>query len=142
MAAMAPANGSDSINGSVWTDNLEASGLAEFLTENSQTGVLRIQAYRAEQALPLPNVKITVSKVLDGQTQVFFQGVTDVSGVLDGITLPAPPRLESQEPGQQDPYATYLLRAELTSFQTMEVPVDVFHGVKTVQPVQLYLGRE
>ena len=142
MAAMAPANGSDSINGSVWTDNLEASGLAEFLTENSQTGVLRIQAYRAEQALPLPNVKITVSKVLDGQPQVFFQGVTDVSGVLDGITLPAPPRLESQEPGQQDPYATYLLRAELVSFQTMEVPVDVFQGIKTVQPVQLYLGRE
>ena len=141
MAAMAPANGSDSINGSVWTDNLEASGLAEFLTENSQTGVLRIQAYRAEQALPLPNVKITVSKVLDGQPQVFFQGVTDVSGVLDGITLPAPPRLESQEPGQQDPYATYLLRAELASFQTMEVPVDVFQGIKTVQPVQLSLGR-
>ena len=143
MAAMAvePSGGSGSTSGSVWIDNQEATGLAEFLAENSGTGMLRIQAFRADQAVPIPNVKITISKELDGKPQVFFQGVTNASGVLDGITLPAPPRSESQEPGQEDPYATYLLRAELAPFTTLEVPVDIFQGVKTVQPVQLYLGR-
>lgn len=146
MAAMAvePSDGNGSnggTSGSVWTDNQKAAGLSEFLAENSGTGTLRIQAFRADQAVPLPSVKITISKELDGTPQVFFQGVTDASGVLDGITLPAPPRSESQEPGQEDPYATYLLRAELAPFAPLETPVDVFQGIKTVQPVQLYLGR-
>ena len=129
-------------SGTVWEPTHEPAGLSEFLSENPEHGILRIQAFRGDQAIPLPNVHITVYKELDGQTHTFFEGDTDESGLIDGIRLPAPARSGSTHPGASDPYATYRLAAEHPQFQPLNTTVDIFQNIKTVQPVQLQLRTE
>ena len=36
------------------------------------------------------NEYVVVSKIIDGNNVIFFEGVTDNSGVIDRITLPTP----------------------------------------------------
>lgn len=61
-----------------------------FMASNSGRGNLRIRAYAASQAIPISNVKIVVSKVIEGNNIIFFEGYTNESGLIDRITLPAP----------------------------------------------------
>lgn len=61
-----------------------------FMRDNPGKGILRIRAYAASQAVPISNLKITVSKEIDNNKIVFFEGYTDESGVIEKIELPAP----------------------------------------------------
>lgn len=113
--------------------------LDAFLRANPDTGTVRIQAFRGNQAIPVENVRITVSRRIGDQDHTFFVGTTDASGILDPIALPAPSRALSQAPGDPRPYAVYDLRAEHPLFAPLVTTVEVFQNVKTVQPVQLRL---
>ena len=61
----------------------------EFSLENSGSGILKVQAVATNQAFPLQGVEIEVSKNINGEKVIFFQGVTDSSGIIDQIFLPA-----------------------------------------------------
>ena len=61
-----------------------------FMAANPSFGYLKIRASAASQALPISNLKIIVSKMIDGNRVVFFEGKTNSSGVIERITLPAP----------------------------------------------------
>ena len=62
----------------------------DFLIDNSSQGYLKIKAYSANEAIPISGVKIVISKVIDDEKIIFFEGVTDESGIIERITLPAP----------------------------------------------------
>ena len=61
-----------------------------FIRENPSNGYLRIRAYAASQALPISNLRVIVSKIVDNNKIVFFDGVTNNSGLIERITLPTP----------------------------------------------------
>lgn len=61
-----------------------------FMNDNPVNGYLKIRAYSASEAIPVRGLKITVSTEYEGNTIIFFDGVTDTSGVIEKITLPAP----------------------------------------------------
>ena len=61
-----------------------------FIRENPGNGYLRIRAYAASQALPIGGLRIIVSKMIDNNKIIFFDGVTNNSGVIERITLPTP----------------------------------------------------
>ena len=61
-----------------------------FINKNKGSGNLIIRAYAANEAIPISNVKIVVSLVIDNSNVVFFSGITDASGMIPKITLPAP----------------------------------------------------
>lgn len=61
-----------------------------FIAANPSKGYLKIRASAASQALPISGLRIVVSKVIDNNNVIFFEGVTDSSGVIERITLPAP----------------------------------------------------
>ena len=63
----------------------------KFLKDNSSVGYLKIRAYAASEAIPIMGLKVIVSKEIDNKDIVFFEGDTDESGVIEKITLPAPP---------------------------------------------------
>lgn len=63
----------------------------KFLKDNSSVGYLKIRAYAASEAIPIMGLKVIVSKEIDNKDIVFFEGTTDESGVIEKITLPAPP---------------------------------------------------
>ena len=62
----------------------------KFIKENPGSGNLRIRAYAANGAVPISNLKIIVSKTIDGNKIKFFEGVTNESGIISRIVLPAP----------------------------------------------------
>ena len=112
--------------------------LDAFLRANPDRGVLRIQAFRGNQSIPVQGVHVTVRRSFpDGTSHVFYEGTTDESGLIDPIVLPAPDRRQSLSPGIDNPSATYEVLAELAGFEPVKSTVDLYQGIKTVQPIQL-----
>lgn len=121
----------------------DSPALEEFLKANPKRGALRVQAFRGNQAIPVAGVHVKVSRKLsDGTVHVFYTGTTDESGLVDAVSLPAPDLEQSVQPNEPYPDATYDLVAEHPDFTLVSVVVDIFPGIKTVQPVQLQLREE
>ena len=113
----------------------------EFLRKNSGSGMLKIQAYRAREAYPVKDVRVEVSRDFNGGERVFFSGVTDENGIIDNIELPAPPRVNSLEFDSPDKVAVYKLRAVLQGYEELVRAVEIFDGIKTIQPLAMQLRR-
>ena len=71
-------------------DFLNSEIYKSFINSNSGVGFLKIRAYAASQAVPISGMNVVVSKDIDGNKVVFFEGVTNESGVIEKISLPAP----------------------------------------------------
>lgn len=66
-----------------------------FLNNNPTTANLNIRASSANEALPISNVRIIVSKDIDNYKVIFFDGYTDTSGMINRIELPTPSRISN-----------------------------------------------
>ena len=62
----------------------------EFMSANPSKGNLRIRAYAASGAVPISNLKIVVRTKINDDMVIFYEGVTNESGIIDRISLPAP----------------------------------------------------
>ena len=62
----------------------------DFIKNNSGSGNLLIRAYAANEAIPISNLRVIVSLQIDNTNAVFFDGVTDNSGMIPRLKLPAP----------------------------------------------------
>ncbi|MBR1718298.1 MAG: hypothetical protein IJ715_03405 [Bacilli bacterium] len=62
----------------------------EFKNLNPGIGRLKIRAFAANEALPVSNVHVVVSCLFHDMKIVFFDGVTDASGMTSVIELPTP----------------------------------------------------
>lgn len=63
----------------------------KFISENQGEGSLRIRAYGANEAVPIGGLNIEVSTMIDDNIKViFFKGITDSSGMIKKLSLPAP----------------------------------------------------
>ena len=113
----------------------------EFLRENSSSGMLKIQAYRAREAYPVKDVRVEISRDFNSGERVFFSGITDENGIIDNIELPAPPRENSLEFDSPDKVAIYKLRTVLPGYEELVRAVEIFDGIKTIQPLAMQLRR-
>lgn len=119
------------------------SSVAELLelysNENSKIGYLIFQVSTALGTLPVPDVRITVSKLLgDGY---FLSKVisTDIDGKTAPIALPTVNASSSQLPGLIRPYSTYDATLEAPGFFTVNLlNIPMFENVTAVQPVTLF----
>ena len=62
----------------------------DFIKNNPGKGNLKIRAYAASEALPVSGLRIVVSSTINNQKIIFFDGLTDSSGMINTISLPAP----------------------------------------------------
>ena len=62
----------------------------DFINENPSSACLNIRASSASLAVPISNVKIMVSKIIDDYKVIFYEGSTDESGMINKIILPTP----------------------------------------------------
>lgn len=109
----------------------------DFMRENIGKGSVRLQAFRGEQAFPVSGVSARISRRIGDVDYIFFEGETDESGIIDGIELPAPPRENSNEYGRPDKTAVYLLVAKKNGFDTIERLIEIYDGIKTIQPLRM-----
>ncbi len=113
----------------------------EFLAANTERGELRVQVFGGNQFFPIPGATVRVTLPLAGGNEVQqFDGITDINGVVDGISLPAPPFSLSQSPdtSSQQPFSYYTVTVAHPRYASSRfVNVPVFSDVKSVQNVQL-----
>jgi len=102
-------------------------------------GYLTFKTRTAQSALPVENVRITVSGSGKGNTEPIVTVLSDVNGNTERIELPAPPRMESMLPGfNGEPFSRYDVRAEADGFYPSEFfGAPVFEGVTSVQTINL-----
>ena len=62
----------------------------DFIKENPSHGNLRVRAYTASGALPVSGLKVIVSTEFENSDIIFYEGVTNESGLIEKISLPAP----------------------------------------------------
>ena len=62
----------------------------KFIENNPGKGYLKIRAYAASEALPVVGLRIIVSSLIENEKVIFFDGITDDSGMIDTLTLPTP----------------------------------------------------
>ena len=115
---------------------------AEFLAKNPYSGRLKIQAYRGDQAFPVPQVQVYITRQFTDGQRVFFQGMTDENGIIDNIVLPAPSRVDSLTPSGPITTAVYDLRAEHPDYQTVQTQLEIFEGITAIQPLRLLLKED
>ncbi len=108
-----------------------------FRQRNTSAGWLRVQAFAGPQTYPVPNADVLVTRDFVDGVRRFASGKTDRSGILDGITLPAPDNTLAQDPGTIQPYALYDIRVSHPDYRTeIYKQVPIFPGIKSIQPVQ------
>ena len=129
-------------SGSVKPNFLEDDGeiddsFEDFMRENTGKGVLKIQAFRGQQAFPVPNVHVIISRRIGDVDYIFFEGETDDSGIIDGILLPAPEKSSTNDYDDPPKAAIYLLSAEKQSFDPILREIELYDGIGTIQPLKM-----
>ena len=71
-------------------DFLNSELYKSFINSNPGVGFLKIRAYAASQAVPISGLSVVISKNIGGNKVIFFEGVTNDSGVIERISLPVP----------------------------------------------------
>ena len=66
-----------------------------FIKDNPAKAMLNIRASGASVAVPVSDVKIIVSKDIEDYKVIFYEGYTDISGMINSIGLPTPSIIEN-----------------------------------------------
>lgn len=116
----------------------DTSSYTEFMNENQGEGILKIQAYTADQAFPLENVLINIYHVIDGKKVLFFSGITDSSGIIDNINLPTVKLKNDISSSDDIYYTTYEIDANYPKSGISKIyDVGILDNVKAIQPVRI-----
>ena len=105
-----------------------------YLKDNPSTGFLKIRAYTANEAIPIVGLKIIVSKELGGSKVIFYEGITDNSGVIEKIALPAP-KLDTNNTEVPN-HTKYNIEA-ITNNETLNYVINIYENVYVVQTINL-----
>jgi len=107
-----------------------------YLKDNSSVGYLKIRAYAANEAIPIMGLKVIVSKEIDNQDIIFFEGTTDESGMIEKIALPAP-KLNSNNLIAPDK-ATYKVTATYDQDNFKEIfNINIYEEIWVMQNIVL-----
>ena len=113
-----------------------SSSYKKFIKENPGTGNLRIRAYAASQAIPISGLAVVVSKVIDNDNVIFFKGVTDESGLIEKIPLPAP-KLATDNMDVPEK-TTYEIQATYTPDNVISIfNVNMYENICVVQNINI-----
>ena len=104
-----------------------------------KSGTMIVRTYTAAGALPVAGTVIRIFGVDEENRFVEYSIVTDIDGVTESITLPAPSRVFSQSPGAAEPsFAHYNLEITAPGYYTKRINnVSVFDGEETIQLVNM-----
>ena len=108
----------------------------DFIKENNDVGNLKVQVFTAYGAIPVPDTNIVVYKDIEEYRIIFFQGVTDSSGIISDIVLPAPKMVTSNE--ETPIYTIYNMTAFNTGYETLKnFSIGMLGGVNVIQYVKM-----
>ena len=110
-----------------------------FMIENTGRGILNIRASFANQALPITNLKVVVSKEIENYNVIFYEGVTNISGLIGKISLPTPPKETDDLIAPKT--TTYKITAVYNNREYTYV-VNMYDGICAVQNINIVPSNE
>ena len=107
----------------------------------TETGYIKVTVFAANQAIPVPGAKVTISKYSGTEPLLLIETITDENGNTPVISVPTPPKELSQQPYSTiPPYGLYNVVVSVENFRSVPIyNVMVFSGVISIQPVELNL---
>ena len=110
-----------------------------FLDAHPERGTLRVQVSTGRGLFPVVGARVEVYRDFGDQRVVFYEGVTDRSGIVDDIRLPALPAGWSQSAETAGiSGTTYQVAVRHPQCSTVDGrPVTVFPRIETVLAVSL-----
>jgi len=112
----------------------------EFIARNNSQGYLNIRAYAANSAIPISGLRVVVSKIINNQRVIFFDGSTNNSGIISSISLPTP-KIETNNtiiPEHEDYDITATYNNEDLLFKiTMFSNIQVLQNINVIPSVRL-----
>lgn len=112
---------------------------ASFVRDHPAKGALRVQVSAANGAFPVSDASVEVSLILEDESVVLYNNVTDESGIVDNMPLPALPSDYSQTSITAGQSGTeYNVSIFHPAFRDQEdVSVTIFDSIKTILPIDL-----
>ncbi len=110
-----------------------------FMNENTGRGNLNIRASFANQALPITNLKVVVSKEIENYNVTFYEGVTNISGIIGKISLPTPPKEKDDLVAPKT--TTYKITAVYNN-REYTYTVNMYDGICVVQNINIIPSNE
>ena len=108
----------------------------DFIKENDDIGNLKVQVFTAYGAIPIKDTNIVVYKDIEEYRVIFFQGITDISGIISDIKLPAPRMVTSNE--ETPIYTIYNMTAFNTGYESLKTyTIGMLGGVNVIQYVKM-----
>jgi len=107
-----------------------------FMTNNPDNSNLKIQASRANSAMPVADVEVIISHIIDEYKVIFFDGKTNESGIIENISLPVP-KLDTND--MNIPLSTtYNIEAIYTK-ENIDVlyKAKMFSGIDAIQNINI-----
>lgn len=116
----------------------------EFLRDHPAVGSLKVQVSTAKGAIPVEQASVEIAKRFSGGARILYEGVTDSSGILDGISLPTAPAAFSQTPSTAAEGGTdYEVSVYHPSYlEETAAQVTIFDRIRTILPVSLRPRQE
>ena len=110
-----------------------------FLDAHPERGTLRVQVSTGRGLFPVEGARVEVYRNFGPERTVFYEGVTDASGIVEDIRLPALPAGWSQSAETAGISGTaYQVAVRHPQYGTVEGrPVTVFPRIETILAVSL-----
>ena len=104
-----------------------------------KSGTLTVSTYTAGGALPVVDAVVRIIGTDEENRLTEFSLITDIDGVTESITLPAPSRKFSESPGAREKsYSLYDIEISAPGYYTKRIfDVAVFEGTQTLQRVNM-----
>lgn len=101
---------------------------------NTAYGFLKVITRTGSEALPLPNVTVTVTAMEGANSRLYFSGITNESGETDHIPLPAPELNPNASPTNRQLYQNYDVTVYHPDYFRMESRgLPIFPGITSLQ---------
>lgn len=107
-----------------------------FLRDNPGYSTLKVRASAANEAYPIAGVKVLVSRVIGNNEVIFFEGETDVSGMINNIVLPSPRAIKNDL--EVPKFTEYKLHADSAQNNyEHDFQVSVCCGITVIQYINI-----
>ena len=120
-------------------DTMQKSPEQWFMDAHPERGTMRVQVSTGRGLFPVEGARVEVYRRLGPEPTVFYEGVTDASGIAEDIRLPALPAGWSQSAETAGISGTaYQVAVRHPQYGTVEGrPVTVFPRIETILAVSL-----
>ena len=105
----------------------------------NEYGTLTVRVAVAGNALPVEGAIVRIRGAEEANSQIAYSLQTDVDGVTEPVSLPAPRREYSMSPSPaQPPYAVYDIEITADGYYSKRIyGVSVFPGINSLQVINM-----